>query len=83
MTKDNKKIIALSAMSLGQHGLIVGFSLQTKDGERFHEMGLNPGEMVEIVRDAPSGGTIEIKIRGYFHSLRKQEADLIKVKLLP
>ena len=46
-------------------------------------MGVTPGEEVEIVRYAPMGDPIEIKIRGYSLSLRKQEAEKIKVKILP
>ena len=82
MPQEDKQIISLSAMSLGQVGFIVGFSLETKDGERVQAMGLVPGEQVEVVRRASSDGSIEIKIRSYFRSLRKPEADLIKVKLL-
>jgi len=45
-------------------------------------MGLVPGEKLEIVRLPPLGDPIEIKIRGYFISLSRKEADRIKVKIL-
>jgi len=73
-------LVALSSLSLGQKALIVGFSFDTKEGEAFHQLGLNPGELLEVVRVVP-GGPVEIKIRGYFLSLNRQEADRIKVKL--
>jgi Fe2+ transport system protein FeoA len=76
------ELVALSSMSLGEKALIVAFSFDSAEGERIQEMGLAPGEQLEIVRLPPPGEPIEIKIRGYFVSLRKQEADRIKVKLL-
>jgi Fe2+ transport system protein FeoA len=82
MANNDEPLIALSSMSVGQKGLIVAFSFDTQEGERVQQMGLFPGEQVEIMRLPPQGDSIEIKIRGYFVSLKKQEADRIKVKLL-
>jgi Fe2+ transport system protein FeoA len=74
--------VPLSSLVLGQKGNIVAFSFDTIEGERIHEMGLTPGEEVEIVRYGLLGDPIEIKIRGYFLSLRKQDADHIRVRIL-
>ena len=82
MPEDHKKTVLLSQMSIGQQGIVDDFMFETDDYERIEEMGLTPGETVEVVRYAPLGDPIEIKIRGYSLSLRKQEADRIKVKLL-
>jgi ferrous iron transport protein A len=76
---DDEQLIALSSMSLGQKAMLVAFSFDTENGERIQKAGLTPGEKLEVVRLDP----IEIKIRGYFLSLQKHEADHIKVKLLP
>jgi len=65
-------------MSLGQKAKLIAFSFDTEDGERIQKAGLTPGEELEMVRLDP----IEIKIRGYYLSLQKHEADRIKVKLL-
>ncbi len=81
-SKDGSKMMLLSQMTLGQKGIIDNFVADSDDCERIEEMGVTPGEMVEIVRYAPLGDPIEIKIRGYLLSLRKQEAERIKVKLL-
>ncbi len=40
-------------------------------------MGLTPGTPFEIVRIAPMGDPVEIMVRGYLVSLRRQEASLI------
>ena len=81
MSDKKEELVSLTRMTLGQKGLIVAFSFDTKEGEHIQEMGLFPGEQLEIVRLPPSGDPIEIKIRGYFISLSKQQADHIKVKL--
>lgn len=77
-----EKKVLLSQMSVGQRGIIRDFIAESDDYERIEEMGVTPGEKVEVVRYAPLGDPIEIKIRGYLLSLRRQEADLIEVTLL-
>ncbi len=43
------------------------------------EMGLLPGTEVRVVRVAPLGDPIELRIRGYALSLRRAEAAKITV----
>ena len=47
---------------------------------RILEMGLLPGTTVEVIRSAPLGFPIEIKVRGYLLTLRKEEAECIEVE---
>ncbi len=77
------EIVLLSRMPVGRRGIIDDFFFEGDGCERIEEMGVTPGETVEVVRYAPLGDPIEIKIRGYLLSLRKQEADRIRVKFLP
>ena len=49
------------------------------DSTRLLEMGITPGLEIEIMRRAPLGFPIEIKIRGYLLSLRKSEASCIEI----
>ena len=42
--------------------------------QRLQEMGLTPGVQVEVVRFAPLGDPVEIRLRGYLLSLRKGDA---------
>jgi ferrous iron transport protein A len=44
------------------------------------EMGLLVGTAVELVRFAPMGDPVEIKVRGYNLTLRKSEAEQILVR---
>lgn len=43
-------------------------------------MGLTPGTKVTLVRVAPLGDPIEIKVRGFSLTIRKNEAEHIKVQ---
>jgi ferrous iron transport protein A len=47
------------------------------------EMGLLVGTRVQLVRFAPLGDPVEIKLRGYHLSLRKNDADQIWVSPHP
>lgn len=47
---------------------------------RLLEMGLLPGTSIEIIRSAPLGFPIEIKVRGYLLTLRKEEAECIEIE---
>jgi Fe2+ transport system protein FeoA len=75
------KKILLSEMTVGQVGKIFAFEDESAEAQRIEEMGVTPGEEVEIIRFAPMGDPIEIKIRGYLLTLRKQEADTITVSI--
>ncbi|MDE1920936.1 MAG: ferrous iron transport protein A [Candidatus Omnitrophica bacterium] len=78
--KDDKQWMILSKVPVGQKALIVAFSVETDRGERIQEMGLVPGEVVEVVR--VQAGRIEVKIGRYFVALRAAQAGHIRVKLL-
>lgn len=78
----SEELVLLSEMSLGQKGIIRDFTADNDDYERIVEMGVTPGEQVEIIRYAPMGDPIEIRVRGYLLSLRKAEAERIKVTLI-
>lgn len=76
-----KKTIVLSQLTAGQQAVIADFVEENDTCARLEEMGVTPGEKIEVVRYAPLGDPIEIKVRGYLLSLRKEEAELIKVYL--
>lgn len=47
---------------------------------RLLEMGLTPGTEIQVVRSAPLGFPVEIKVRGYLLSLRKSEAQCLEIE---
>jgi len=81
MTDPQDNIVLLSQLKRGQSGKIYDFIEESDTCARLEEMGVTPGEKVEIVRFAPLGDPIEIRIRGYLLAMRKEEAALIKVSL--
>jgi ferrous iron transport protein A len=46
---------------------------------RLMEMGITVGTGIEAIRRAPLGDPLEVKIRGYMLSLRKEEAHAIEI----
>jgi ferrous iron transport protein A len=50
---------------------------------RLMDMGLLPGEEVQVEKVAPLGDPIEVRIRSYHLSLRKKEAEGIAVEVAP
>jgi ferrous iron transport protein A len=70
----------LSDLAIGERAIITDFLEENDACARLEEMGVTPGEYVEIVRYAPLGDPLEIRIRGYSLSLRRKEAELIQVK---
>jgi ferrous iron transport protein A len=57
-------------------------SINGTDTVRIMEMGLTPDSELEVIRKAPLGFPLEIRVRGYLLSLRKEECDAIEVELV-
>ena len=71
---------SLSSLSPGTVAVVTAIEVPVEHRARLLEMGLLVGTTVELVRFAPMGDPIEIKIRGYNLSLRKHEADQVLVQ---
>jgi len=70
----------LSALAVGATAIVAEIKVPAGPKARLMEMGLLVGTPVELVRFAPLGDPIELKVRGYNLSLRKHEAELILVR---
>ena len=46
------------------------------------EMGVVPGASVRVIKSAPFGDPLEIRVRGYHLAMRKTEASRIEVQIL-
>ena len=73
----------LSKLTAGTHAMIREFPKQGSAFLRLREMGLMPGTALVLVRVAPLGDPIEIRVRGYNLTLRKSEAEQILVETTP
>ncbi len=73
--------LPLSSLKVGSAATVTEIKVPPENRGRLLEMGLIVGTAVELIRFAPMGDPVEIKVRGYHLSLRKHEADQIWVKL--
>ncbi|HIP83456.1 MAG TPA: ferrous iron transport protein A [Desulfocapsa sulfexigens] len=68
-------------ISVGTTGRIAGFGKGKKEyRKKLLAMGLIKGTEFTVSRVAPMGDPVEIKIRGYNLSLRKDEAAIVAVE---
>ncbi len=72
----------LCDLPVGSKGAVLGFDVVSSQRIRLLEMGLTEGTEFQIVRLAPLGDPIDVKVRGYHLSLRRKEAGGIRVKPL-
>ena len=71
----------LSSVAVGRTATVAEIKLPPESRPRLMEMGLLVGTTVELVRFAPLGDPVEIKVRGYHLTLRKNEAEQILVRV--
>jgi len=69
----------LTSLTVGTLAAVAAIKVPPENRGRLLEMGLLVGTGVELVRFAPMGDPVEIKVRGYHLTLRKHEAELILV----
>lgn len=70
----------LTSLPLGATATVAEIKVAPASRARLMEMGLLNGTTVELVRFAPLGDPVEIKVRGYNLTLRKNEAEQIFVR---
>lgn len=73
----------LKDLTVGESGRVAGFA----EGERGYRkkllaMGLTPGTLFSVTRVAPLGDPVEIRVRGFQLSLRRDEAAAVRVERL-
>jgi len=73
-----KKLVELE---VGSSGTIVRVSGEGKVRRRLFDMGVTPSASFFVRKKAPLGDPIEITIRGYELTLRKEEAELVMVNV--
>ncbi len=70
----------LSELAIGASATVREFPKAGPAFLRLREMGLLTGTKLTLVRTAPLGDPIEIKVRGYHLTLRKSEAEHVLVE---
>lgn len=70
--------MTLDALPPGATATVTGYTGDLP--ARLLEMGLVPGTVVEVVRLAPLGDPMELKVRGFLLSVRKAEAAHVEIE---
>jgi ferrous iron transport protein A len=73
-------LLKLSELAVGTSAVVREFPKQGSAYLRLREMGLMPGTSLTLIRTAPLGDPLEVKVRGYNLTLRKSEAEHILVE---
>ncbi len=72
--------VTLNSLQPGECGVVENITtIDSKLKMRLLELGLLKGTIIELIRYAPLGDPIEIKIRGYRLSIRKAEAESVVI----
>lgn len=74
--------LPLSELRPGDRAKVVSIDLPGSARGRIMELGLTNGISIEVIRFAPLGDPMDIKVRGAHLSLRKAEASGIRVQKL-
>jgi len=74
-------MISISDLNAGEKARICGYH-KGRDAyrQKLLSMGLTPGAEFTLVRKAPLGDPIQIEIRNFCLTLRKSEAELVKIE---
>lgn len=73
--------MTLRDLKPGQAGTVVSIGEKGPLKRRIMDMGITRGVAIKVVKVAPLGDPIEINIRGYELSLRKDEAAQIEINV--
>ena len=73
--------MTLDKLPLGQEAVITAVGGEGALRCRLLDMGLIPKTKVRIEKIAPLGDPLELRVRGYYLSLRKEDAGKIEVEV--
>lgn len=71
---------ALDQLAIGERARVLQIGGIDEVSMRLMEMGLTPGVEVQMLGVAPLGDPLEIMVRGYRLSVRKQEAARVTIE---
>ena len=70
----------LAELKPGERGTVASVAGERDAARRLMDMGVIRGTPVEVVRSAPLGDPIEVRVRGFMLTLRRAEAEHITVE---
>ncbi len=72
--------MTLTNLPIGATAKILAVNGDNEITRRLMEMGVVPGVAVRVIKSAPFGDPLEVRLRGYHLAMRKSEADTIEVQ---
>jgi ferrous iron transport protein A len=73
--------ISIKDLEINQSAEIIGFNKTDKTYRtKLLSMGLTKGTIIKLVKVAPLGDPIDIEVRDYNLTLRKNEAEILKIR---
>lgn len=72
--------MTLAEAAVGHDVRVLTVSGDTEIAKRLMEMGVVPGVAVKIIKSAPFGDPIQLRLLGYDLAVRKTEADIVEVE---
>ena len=73
--------LRLTNLPIGEDARVISVNGEGRVTRRLMEMGIIPGVSVKVIKTAPFGDPIEVRVRGYSLAMRKNEADSIEVSI--
>lgn len=70
---------SLANLAIGTEARVIAVNGSGAIARRLMEMGVVPGAQVRVIKTAPLGDPIEVRVRGYHLALRRTEAQTITV----
>jgi ferrous iron transport protein A len=74
-----EQILTLTDLPIGCDARVTAVNGSSRLARRLMEMGVVPGVDVKVVKAAPFGDPIEVRVRGYSLAMRRSEASAIEV----
>lgn len=70
----------LVTLKPGQRAYIAKITATDSLRQRLYDLGLTPGTLVELIKFAPFGDPLEIRLRNYQLTLRVSEANFVLIE---
>ena len=73
-------MLSVQHLAICQTATIIGFRYESAYVERLRSLGLVRGTQNEVVRTAPLGDPVELKLRGFRLAIHAREADCLIIE---
>jgi Fe2+ transport system protein FeoA len=75
-----KNSMTLKELPAGESARVIGVRGDSPISKRLMEMGVVPGVAIRVVKSAPFGDPMEIRVLGYNLAIRRNEAASIEIE---